>query len=788
MKNYVYLIFLLFTAFSFAQEVTVTGKVVSKEGESLPGATIIEKDTNTGVVSDFNGNFEINVSSNTATLVVSFVGFEEQEVQLDGKSYTEITLLESPESLDEVVVKGFAGIMGKSRKRTESIQKTAESVTALNAKGIETAGVTDISSFSTLVPNMKFNTSQAVGVNFITVRGIPQIRGGEAPVAFVIDGVTIPDPSLLNQELYDLALVEVVKGPQGALYGKNAIGGAINIYTQEPTNTFSNKIKVGYGNGNSKLFQYVSSGALKKDKIFFRVSAQYKDTDGLLENITLDEKVDFMKDINLRGEIRAKISNNFTITGSYQYFNLEGGAAYFSVNPDGNFFDPGMPGGVLDPNPKKGNNVIVANELGKSDMKNNFGNIKMDYNTEKIKIQSITSYNKVKRSTFGDFDFLEYDDFTQNEITSTKTFNQEFRFQNRNSNSKLNWNAGGFYQNIEEPLYQDGLVRDYDTFEQFNVIVADVLNETRTFALFGFADYKITEKFSASVGFRYDFDKFSQEDYLFEVSSSRSTNVFQPKASISYQATETVLLFTNYGRGYRTGGFNSGVTDLFDRDFEDEITDNYEIGYKTSWWKNRFIFNGSLFYTYFKNQQQYILDLNEFIPGIYNYDESKILGFEIETRLRLTNFLDVFANYGYTNAEIVKGGTTGGDNGNSTDNNLYNGNKTPFVPVDNFSIGLESNFNITEELKFNGFLNLNNTGKTYWHESNLQEHTSDNYSLLDARIGLEYKKFGFELWGRNLLDTQYYQEFSPGEFFGSPDDVGWRGQPLTVGTIISFKF
>ncbi len=277
----------------------------------------------------------------------------------------------------------------------------------------------------------------------------------------------------------------MVKGPQGALYGKNAIGGAINIYTQEPTNTSSNKIKLGYGNGNSLLGQFVSSGAISKDKVFYRVSAQYKKTDGLLTNQTLDRKVDFKKDFNFRGQI-----------------------------------------------------------FGESTMLNNNANIKFDYTAGNVKFQSITSFNKVERTTSGDLDFLEYDDFTQNEITSTTTFNQEFRLQNRKSSDKVNWSIGGFYQNVEEPFFQDGLVRDFDTFEQFNFVAADLINKTSTIALFGFADYELSDKLTASAGFRFDIDNFEQEDLLFESVIDRKNNEIQPKVSLAYQASESALIYS----------------------------------------------------------------------------------------------------------------------------------------------------------------------------------------------------------------------------------------------------
>ena len=775
MKKFIFILLLSVSALGFSQK-TISGKVTDNLGEPLPGANILEKGTTTGVLSDFNGNYEITVSSDAAILIFSFLGFEAQEFSVTGKNRIDVELKESAESLGEVTIQGFSGVMGKSRKRTENIQTTAESVTALNSEGIESAGITDVSSFSTLVPNLKFNSAQAVGLNFITVRGIPQVRGGDAPLAFVIDGVTIPDPSLLSQELYDLALVEVVKGPQGAIYGKNAIGGAINIYTKDPTNKMANKVTFGAGNGGYLKGQFVSSGAIAKDKVFYRFSTQYKTFDGLLTNEFLNKKVDFSEDFNIRGQIKARVSDNFTVSGTFQHFNIDGGATYYSVNPTGT--DGEFTGGTLNPNPSEGNNVIVADVLGRSDMKNNYGNFKMDYNLKGV---------KVDRSTIGDLDFLELDGLTQAEEISTKTFNQELRINNTNMDTKFDWSLGGFYQNIKKDVYQNGTT-GVDFGGPFEYDVADYINETKTIALFGFGDYKITDKFTISAGFRYDIDSFTQEDFLFVTNSERDNNEFQPKLSLSYQASEKVLIYANYGRGYRNGGFNADATDLFNREFDDEISDNYEIGFKTTTWNDRLIFNGSVFSTKLTNQQQYILDLTTFIAGVYNYDESKIFGFELESRARLTNYLDVFANFGLADAEIVDGGSTGGADGTTTDNTDYNGNKTPFVPVSTFGVGLESSFDLSESIKFNGFLNLDTTGKTYYHESNLDKHTTDAYSLLDARIAFTYKNWKLDIWGKNLTDKQYYQEFSPGEFVGSPDDVAWRGQPLTIGTSISLKF
>ncbi len=772
--------------FIWSQEKTISG-VVTDGSEALPSVNILEKGTNNGVTTDFNGNFEISVS-NISTLEFSYIGFKTQEVTINDGTTLNIVMEEDAEQLDGVEVLGFAGVVGRARKRTESVQSVPESVTALNSEGIENNGINNVANFAKLVPNLKLNSSQSAGINFLTVRGIPQIRNADAPVAFVIDGVTIPDPSLLNQELFDLALIEVVKGPQGALYGKNAIGGAINIYSKEPVNTTKNNLTLGYGNANSLLAQFVSSGAIKKDKVFYRLSTQFKNFDGLLTNEFNGKKVDFERNFNVRGQLIARITDNFKASATLQFIDIAAGATRYSVNPTGNVFVDGFPGGTLNPDPEEGNNVINHDEPGKSDVSNAFGNLNLEYTAGKVKMQSITSYNYVDRSLSGDLDFTPFDDFTQGETAETRTFNQELRLNNVASEGKINWSAGGFYQDIEKPFFQDGLSRDFDLNQLFYGIAADVINTTTTFALFGFMDYKITDKLTASAGFRYDNDTFKQQDNLFEETSERSNNIIQPKASLSYQASENALIYVNYGRGYRTGGYNPALTDRFNRDFEDELTDNFELGFKTSMWNNRFILNGSVFYTDFTNQQQYVFDLNTFFPGNYNYDKSKILGFELDAKVRLSKYLDLLANYGFVDSEITEGGTTGGADGTATDLNAFNGKKTPFVPVNNFNIGLESNVEISEGINLNANINLNSTGKTYWDELNQDAFTTSAYQLLDARASIAFDNIKFTIWGTNILDTQYYTEYVPASLFGAFDDLGWRGRPATFGASVSIDF
>lgn len=768
------------------QTIPISGSVYTSTGEPLIGATITEKDTGNGTISDFNGYYELTVSAD-ATIVVSYVGYDSQEVSASAAEKLNFEMIENAEVIDEVVVTGFSGVVGRARKRVESIQNIPESVIALNSEGIERAGINNIADFAELVPNMKLSESQAVGINFLIVRGIPQIRNADAPIAFVVDGVTIPDPALLNQEIFDLALVEAVKGPQGALYGKNAIAGAINIYSKEPTNAASNSIQLGAGNGGAFSGQFVSSGALSPDKAYYRLSGKYQNFNGLLTNDFLNEKVDFSKDLNLRGQIILTPSSKVKATATLQYMNTDAGATYYSINPSsigtGGLLDP------LDPNPEDGNNVINQDVFGNSDMNNLFGSLNLQFNLGGAKLQSITSYNAVDRNTTGDLDFTEepFDGFVnffgldQGEFNNTKSFNQELRLTDNSTNSKFGWSAGAFLQSVERDFLQSDLALTDDW------TVTDYTVNFNTLAFFGFLEYDITDKLIASFGARYDIDNFEQEDRfpaLFGdpvVINERDDKVFQPKFSLSYKASDNVLVYYNYGLGYRAGGFNPTVTDLFNNDFLKETSDNFEVGIKTSSWNNRFILNGSVFFSDFTNRQQFAITNDFFIPGNFNYEKSSILGFEIDTKTRLAKNFDVLFSYGFVDSKIDEGGTTGGDSGTARNLSQFNGNITSFVPRSTFNLGLASNLEINDGTSLDLNVNLNGTGKIYWSDDNSDDTTSDGYQLLDARATLNLNTIAVTLWGKNLLGTQYYLEYDP---FG----FGWRGRPTTFGVTVGLDF
>jgi len=179
-------------------------------------------------------------------------------------------------------------IVVSALRRDQNLQDVPAAVTAFSAETIENAGIEKPLDFINLTSNVNLVETQNSGNAFIIIRGITQARNSEPSVAVVIDGVQQVNPAAFNQELVDIAQIEVLKGPQGGLYGRNAIGGAIIITSQKPTDEFSGSIKAGIDNGFGWNVRAGISGPLS-DTVKYRVSGSYRDTKGYLRNTFLNE-------------------------------------------------------------------------------------------------------------------------------------------------------------------------------------------------------------------------------------------------------------------------------------------------------------------------------------------------------------------------------------------------------------------------------------------------------------------------------------------------------------------
>lgn len=647
----------------------------------------------------------------------------------------------------------------------------------------------------TQIPGISYSESQDPGTVMISVRGIPQIRYGPSPIATVVDGVYLASADLSNQSLFDIEQIEVIKGAQGLFYGKNAIGGAVIITTKQPRNGFEGKVKVGYGNGNTVNLETNLSGSIVDNKSYYRIGVNYKNSDGYIKNTTLDKNVDFRKDLGLRGLLKFRVGNSSTLSLTGQYSDTKSGAVtYVNSNDNPDFED-------FNPNNFEGN--PTADFLGEGTLKSTILAASFETVFNGFKLQSHTSYSDVDLFYNGDYlSFAPIDNYGpipsayQQMNRASRTLNEELRLLSSNSESKLQWNLGLFYQNVDSNWDTSAFYnQDVTDFNYTNTsedrITADD-NILRSIGLFGFIEYNITKKFNVSVGLRNEWETLENTENISNIKSKRSYNAFQPKVSASYKFLKEKMLYATYSRGFRSGGYNplavpdSGIK----KEIDPEFTNSFEIGAKTSFWKNRFIFNLAYFNTVFENQQVYRFGsdgVRSFL-GTVNFEESKSSGFEIDTKLRISKHLDLLTGASFIDTEITK----------SFEQSAI-GNKIPFAPQSSFYVGLFTNFKTGENSKISANINVENKGKKYWFADDLygvdQKDIYQNpFTLINAKIKLDIKDFSIGLWGKNIFDTKYNQEWWPfGVFDGDPQggpigDIRTPSQPATYGLDLSYKF
>ncbi len=794
------LILVLLSQLSYGQKTKdIGGVVLDKSGNPVIGATVISNsDKTNGVVTDYDGQFVISVSEATEKLEVSFLGFKTKVVPIEG-NYLTVTLEEDLNQLEGITVQGFASVASKARVRTQAIQNLPETTVAINSPIIEASGIQDIQTFTSQISNVTFTQAQQPGVNFLTVRGISQIRNAESPVAVVIDGMTLPDASAMNMSLYDIELLEFVKGPQGTLYGKNAIAGAVNIITKDPTNENKTKVLLSAGNGGLFGGGLSTSGAFVDDKFYYSLTGRYTSFDGLIDNTFLNQKVDFSDEFNIRAKLKYRFSPRWSATFVQDNFDIQAGGNYYVTKTD--IFDPTIP--VLADDDYS--NDPFGDVLGDSDLSNSLSSFKVQGSLEKVKFQSVTSFNATRRYYIGENDYSQYAFSKVSQRSDSDTFSQEFRLTSNASNeSKLGYTFGTLYQYSQRYLntstflnrtyYEGGFVdasAENANYSTDPLVGNDDDNTIETLAGFGFLDYSLTPKLTLSAGVRVDYDRLKNESRISNTTLENDITVWQPKFSVGYQFTEDILAYANYGRGYRSGGFNSEATVKFDKTYDPEFTNNYEIGLKTSFLNNRIIFNNALYYIDFENQQQYtFIPLTPSVLGIYNFEESVIRGFETEIKFKATNNLDFFASIGLNDGEIKEGVYNRLTNAAAFDYESFeevdvSGNTSPFTIKSTLQVGMNGNYDLSDSTKLGFYFNVDHRGTQYWDP--LEEYKQEPYTLVNGRVNLKFNNLGVSIWANNIFDTKFNTEFFPTAEFGF-NNLRFPNTPTTAGIDLTYNF
>ncbi len=508
---------------AFAQGAsTITGTVRDLTGSVVPGVTIAAANTATGAardaVTDVEGRYRITgLAAGRYDVRAALSGFrtETRSIELSTSDLM-VDFSLTVELLEQIVVTAL--------RRAEPLLDVPASVDAFDAGMIEQAGITSMRDYVAMAPQVSLVETQNMGFAFVNVRGLSQVRNSEPTVAVVVDGVLQTTGLGFSEELYDIEQVEVLKGPQGALYGRNSSGGAINITTRQPTNALEGFARIGFGNGENVIFNAAVSGALVPNVLLGRAAVSIRDAEGWRENITLGRKADTYADRSVRGMLLWKPDPAFSGDLRFAYSNAEAGASQFVSNAP-NFVEPppvgGLPGlaanfdgrdngsasvipGIppsiapLVGDPNNTSVGIQGDIAGIDDREITSISGKFDWQTQAGTLTSVTAYDKLTLlgtlETFPYFPFLQS---TADPTAGTRTdaivlppaiygplaavnattgqnrfhdaFSQEVRLTSA-ANQRLRWILGGYFVqtdldvmiSVNRDLGQDAVLQDRD--------------------------------------------------------------------------------------------------------------------------------------------------------------------------------------------------------------------------------------------------------------------------------------------------------------------------------------
>ncbi|MDT9599143.1 TonB-dependent receptor [Sphingosinicella rhizophila] len=660
---------------------------------------------------------------------------------------------------EEQADQGIADIVVTARKREENLQEIPDSITAFSADAIADRRLERIDDFLAQTPNVRINNDQDTATNNIAIRGLGSNRNQAAAVAFSVDGVVLPDSDAFTMDLSDVERLEVLKGPQGALYGKGAIAGAINITTKRPTNELEGEIKAGYSSGDNVRVFGAISGPLIEDKLLARVTASHRDGDGTIINALDGRGLDRNRQTRLTGRLIFEPTPDLSFDLRGAYTRERGGSTWFSL-----FNVLGTTGGeitsdIADTPPSQDGPSLTRRKI--TDF-----SLAINYDSPIGTFTSISAYDRIDVFFNQDLDVSPFPLVPQAYQTRlTRSFSQELRLTSPGS-QRLRYIVGGYYQNSKRDI---DTAADLDlclflgncfsgpggSFASSGVISAALADNRITFdqyAVFGQLNYDIMDTLELTAALRYDSIKGRLNDYQSAITEEETFSKLQPKLSLAYKPSDALTLYATYSQGFKSGNFNpASAGPAFPRVVGAETSRNYELGAKTSWFDRKLILNVAAFYTEHLNPQIFQLDAATFTQGSLNARKAEIKGIELELNARPARGFDINAGFGYIDTRIA-------DFDGVTD--TYVGQQLPNAPEFTFNLGAQYRHPISNGVDGRIRIDYAAVGRQSFQD--FQNPAAPDlflfqkaYNVVDAQLGLEGRNWSATFFVRNLFGRDY---------------------------------
>jgi iron complex outermembrane receptor protein len=806
------------------------GTVLTEQGEPIIGASVLIKGLSMGTTSDINGAFLLErIPNNTYVIQVSYIGYNtitKQVVIRKSETIQNFILKESSYMLEGVVV--------TSQKREQKNKDVPIAITSYGTDFLENQGTFEYDALSEYVPGFQVQI-QSVNNPGIVVRGITSDSGDsrvEPRVSIFQDGVSISKSRGSVVELYDIERVEVLKGPQGTLFGRGAQIGAMHIIQNKAKNEKSGSVKLGYGNFNQFLATANYNAPLVDDKLFFRAAAIYNGRDGFIENISSGD-LNGKETLAFRTSFKYLLNNNTSIDVI---------ANWQQDTPPGTSFKSGTYaplGGDTNANTfadlERGENLGLDRTVWgvTTILKHGFNDV--------WDLTSTTAYREFDSNEAFDADGTVAPALFFNEISKGKQFSQEFRF-NFDTDDKFRgfFGANFFYEDGSQSvpweynersvamlllnptfLVSNGVVvlapsipNDPSTFgpiagaplNSFNKETDTNFGENYSGDIFADASYDVTDKLSFTLGLRatleninaaYEVTDTEAPSILGYLSGNYPNTLFAPtngkieasdsflsavgRFAVNFAVNEEITLFGTTSRGRRPNVINVTATET--TILSNEIVWSYEVGAKSFFLNNSLQFDINAYMYDYSNFQTSVAKLEDGVLTNITQDSgnSSSFGFEVALQYAFSKTSSFFANYGYIDASF---------DAEDSDGNPQElaGNTFRLTPENSFSTGFNINLDIHKNLGYFFRPTYTYKSKVFFEETNLPEISQDGYGLLNVRTGLIINKnYEINFYMTNVLDEEFIVDAgNTGGAFGIPTFIA--GAPRFFGLQVKAKF
>jgi iron complex outermembrane recepter protein len=716
---------------------------------------------------------------------LSAFGFAQNAVDNDRKQAAtpaEDQKVVAPESLKITVTV-------TAQKEPEPALSIPLSVTAVTEDSIADADIQAVKPAAAYAPNIFINefTSRALSNPYFRgIGGSPTNPG----VSTVIDGVPQLNSYSSNIELIDVGQVEFVRGPEGALYGRNTAGGLINITSRSLSNAWTAQTQGEFGNYGRSIVRGSVSSPLFKDRFGFAFAGGYSGRDGYTQNDFTHHdlasrsagfgKGQFVFKVNDRLKIKLIASGEYDRDGDYALGDL----AYIRANP----------------------NHVSRDFEGYNHRSVGSVTLVAEYRGNALDFSSITGGVWWRTHSLTDLDYqvatlANYGLYAiRDNVEQQHQFTQEFRLGSPKDKSfrmndalKLDWQAGVFLFN--QHYHQDAANDISSAFGFFPPSLSTSSSDLGDWGtgVYGQTRFTAWEKLDLTAGLRFDYeDKRADLESLYAPTArlNDSFSEVSPQFSVAYRFSSSQMAYASISRGYKAGGFNPAPTGVpgpaGTESYGPEQTWNYEVGHKAKWLDGRLTTSVALFYIDWKN-----LQLNQQIPfsgGQYyigNAGRANSKGVEVETRYRPFSWWELFGMVGYTHARFLSGSSA--FNANLGINQAVGGNTLPYTPTFNANMGTQLSWAPCRYATLYFRVQVSKYGDFQYDASNAMGQTS--YHLVNFRGGVRSRHWFAEGWADNAFNAHYVPIAIPYAQLGAPSGyVGESGAPVTFGARAGVNF